>query len=427
MGARLLKAAKTKQQLEEEEEEVTPEQIIHDLRVKLYYILEEPQSSQPAQVLSMLILGTIIFSIACFILETMPRLRQVPNIEEFWRNVEVICTIIFTVEYFVRMIVCDIGGGTVWQFVKNPSNLLDALAIMPFYLQAVMDIVSEGGGASSTDALRVLRAVRLIRLFRIFKLGKYSAGIQLMAAAVQNSFKALWVLGFFFVVGIVIFSSVLYYAERMSCPVFKNLTEEQLARYRVECRDSSTGWDKTLDKLCCDEHDSPLDFPSIVEGFWWAIVTMTTVGYGEISPKTPQGKIVGIVTMLAGILIVAMPVAVVGKEFMDVYNEFVEKTSRQNEEKANVMFEKRCNAIGSEKLEPPETPMTGLGSRLRELQVEDPTTLEAVEELSNLLDENEKMNETMHRLKVAEIHRQQEIHSRFSMVLRFFDHKAMGI
>merc|ERR1719387_192879 len=277
-----------------------------------------------------------------------------------------------------------------------------------------MDIASPGGQADNTAGLRVLRAVRLIRLFRIFKLGRYSSGMQLMAEAVRNSFQALWVLCFFLAIGVVLFSSGLYYTERLSCPTSKNLTEEQIAVYQQECRESTDGWDKSLGNLCCDEHDSPLDFPSIVEAFWWAIVTMTTVGFGEIAPKTPQGKILGVVTMLSGILLIVLPVAIVGRKFQEVYDDYIAKTAGQNDEKTTEILKKRWNTIKMDELQIPQTPLTGISSSLPRLRIEDPFLMHAVEELSELFDEAEKMNETIHRLKVAEVYRQKEVHSRFS-------------
>merc|ERR1719191_500582 len=303
------------------------------------------------------------------------------------------------------MSVCSVGDLTVWQFIKTPSNIFDILAIMPFYLQAIMDLASGGGGADNTAGLRVLRAVRLIRLFRIFKLGRYSSGMQLMAEAVRNSFQALWVLCFFLAIGVVLFSSALYYTERLSCPTSKDLTPDQLTLYQQECRDSSDGWDKTLGSLCCDEHDSPLDFPSIIEAFWWAIVTMTTCGFGDISPKTTQGKIIGTVTMLSGILLIALPVAIVGRKFQEVYDEFMETNSSQKERRTNGIIAKYYAAASWDEMESPVTPITGLGSRLRQLQGEDASLSQAVGELSDLLDEADKMNDRIHRMKVAEVHR----------------------
>merc|ERR1719171_2632430 len=134
-------------------------------------------------------------------------------------------------------------------------------------------MISNTESAQDTEGLRVLRAIRLIRLFRIFKLGRYSSGMRLMAESVRSSWQALWVLCFFLAIGVVLFSSTLYYAEKISCPNVEDMSQAAKDLYNAECRESGDGWSKS-GELCCDEYGSPAYFPSIVETFWWAIVTM---------------------------------------------------------------------------------------------------------------------------------------------------------
>merc|ERR1711881_696010 len=74
--------------------------------------------------------------------------------------------------------------------------------------------------------------------------------------------------------------------------------------------------------LCCDEFDSPNDFRSIIDAFWWSFVTMTTVGFGDVYPRTWLGKVVGTFSMLSGILIIALPVAIVGRKFQEIYESY---------------------------------------------------------------------------------------------------------
>merc|ERR1719162_2221482 len=151
-----------------------------------------------------------------------------------------------------------------------------------------------------------------------------------MAEALKNSSQALGVLSFFLCIGILLFSSAVFYVERMACPDVDdlkalphtdypkgNLTDWD--RYVGECRSSHDGFSRHV--LCCDEHGSPLDFPSIVETFWWCAVTMTTVGFGEVYPRTELGRVVATATMLSGILLIALPVAIIGRKFQEVYEE----------------------------------------------------------------------------------------------------------
>merc|ERR1719253_958812 len=122
-----------------------------------------------------------------------------------------------------------------WQFVKNSMNIVDLMAILPFYLWVAMRSLS------LAKALGVLRTVRLIRLFRIFKLGKYSMGLQMMAEALRNSSQALWVLGFFLCIGILLFSSAVYYVEKMDCPEYDDL---KVALHLYEPFGNLTEWDR---------------------------------------------------------------------------------------------------------------------------------------------------------------------------------------
>merc|ERR550514_1476909 len=107
--------------------------------------------------------------------------------------------------------------------------------------------------------------------------------------------QALSVLAFFLCIGVVLFSSLMYYAERLMWPNY--------------------------DIICCTEHGAAEDFPDIIETFWWSIVTMTTVGFGDQYPRTTQGRIVGVCCMLCGIILISLPVAIVGSKFQEAYED----------------------------------------------------------------------------------------------------------
>jgi hypothetical protein len=289
-------------------------------RIEIYLLFEEPRSSMGAQVLSVVMLGMILTSIVCFMIETMPELKDVPK--NVWLTIEICCTAIFTIEYVTRLVVCDVSGMTRMEFIKSTMNVVDLLAILPFYIWLAMR------SFSVAKALGVLRTVRLVRLFRIFKLGRYSLGLQLMAEALKNSSQALWVLSFFLAIGILLFSSAVYYVEKMACPdsddlkaiKIANSTQSEWDLYVAHCRVSNDG-KHPEHGLCCDDHGSPLDFPSIIEAFWWSTVTMTTVGFGDVYPRTEPGRFVACGTMLSGILLIALPVAIIGRKFQEVYEE----------------------------------------------------------------------------------------------------------
>merc|ERR1719265_582713 len=180
--------------------------------------------------------------------------------------------------------------------------------------------------------LRVLRSVRLIRLFRIFKLGKYSSGMKLMLDALKNSVQPLSILMFFLCIGVVLFSSLLFYAEKVSCPrEGEPLLVNRTAEYLDTCAKSSGGWFKVGNErlLCCNDMHASMDFDSITETAWWSIVTMTTVGYGDKTPRTDVGRFVGGLSMLCGILLISLPVAIVGSKFQEAYEEMENDKARK--------------------------------------------------------------------------------------------------
>lgn len=286
-------------------------------RQHLYLFLEEPESSTGARVISHMILYTIVISIASFVLETLPDLKDF----RLWKIIEPVTTIIFTLEYIGRLLVCDAFPleselhRTKCEFIRSPMNILDLLAILPFYLEVAAQELMK-----SVRPLRVLRAVRLIRCFRIFKLSKYSLGMTIMVESLHNSIQPLSILTFFLFIGVVLTSSLMYFAERTGCPDVQHmLNTGTFQKYHDECKISDTGRD-SHGHLCCNKHGSALDFESIYRTFWWSMVTMTTVGYGDKVPRTLLGRLVGAFAMVSGIILISLPVAVVASNFQQTYD-----------------------------------------------------------------------------------------------------------
>jgi len=294
------------------------------LRMNVYLLFEVPESSTAAARFSTAFFVAILLSILGFMLELEPGL-QFGVLPEFWSGCEIFFTMLFTMEYILRLSICDVLGETTKMgFICNRGNICDLLAISPWYFEKVFK-----GNASKS--LRVLRAVRLTRLLRIFRKGKNVAGMRVMMDALSSSSQALSVLAFLCLVSAILYSSALYFFEKTSCPP---IAPEDFPAYEAACAASSDGWLHGKDgalQLCCDSRGSALDFQSIPIAFWWCAVTMTTVGFGDIYPRTLLGRVVAWVTMLSGILVIALPVAIVGSRFQEVYNE-MELTKRRKEE-----------------------------------------------------------------------------------------------
>ena len=195
--------------------------------------------------------------------------------------IEYVCVIIFTIDYVVRISSCP----KVKAFLLNIMNAIDLAAILPFWI-FLLPLGMDGG------SFAFVRVIRLIRVFRVFKLGRYSVGLQMFAGAMSSSLQPLGILVFVMSINMIIVSSIVHLFE-------------------VAYVDD----DKPYPDYC---------FCTITNTFWWAVVTMTTVGYGDCYPITSGGKTVAVITMLSGVLILALPITVIGSNFAKMVDMFEE-------------------------------------------------------------------------------------------------------
>lgn len=385
------------------------------LRVSLYLLFEEPSSSRAAKLLAIAIFTCIIVSIGIFVLETMPELNSVPD--DVWFGSETFFTVVFTLEYILRLSVCDIAGGTVSRFILTPMNLVDIAAVMPFFVS----LAAEG----ATEAIGFIRIVRLVRLFRVFKLARYSSGLKLMMLAMSNSVQALGVLIFFLGIGCVMSSSIIYYVEKFGCPDRNDLRRQphkfihgqtMLDWYDFECIEKNAGM--TDEGLCCNELGNPLDFPSILSTFWWAIVTMTTVGFGDSAPKTSLGKVFGTVTMLTGILLLALPIALVGAKFQEAYEAHLDRKRK------SVIYEKE----EQQTLEQGMLGLQNMSTRMRLMKFSDKSLTHLALELAKELQEAGSVQADIQLFEKVEREMQHKALDSFNSLverLQYFSDKSM--
>jgi len=180
-------------------------------------------------------------------------------------------------------------------YITRPMNMIDAVAIVPFYIELAL-----GSGAGG---LAVLRVLRLARVFRIFKVGKYNEGINMLAQVMLLSVPAFNLLIFFSSIGVVLFGSLIYFAEG--------------GRWHKPDDEFPDGAYLRPDVLGTGREVTP--FSSIPRCFWWVVVTATTVGYGDLFPTTHTGKLVASITMIAGLLVLALPITIIGANFGNEY------------------------------------------------------------------------------------------------------------
>lgn len=260
----------------------------------IWEFLDDPDSSRPAKLFAITSVLIIVLSLIMFVMETLPEfsekeeivagsLVRKPSKHAVWmQKVNMAVIVWFTAEYVARVIVCP----NKLQFFMDVLNTIDLLSILPFYISIALP--------SGNSSVSVLRVVRVIRVLRVFKLSRHSRGLQILGNTLKASVNELVMLAFFLFVVILIFGSCVYYAEA-----------------------SHKG----------------TKFTSIPASFWWAIVTMTTVGYGDMAPQTFWGQIVGGLAVVCGVLTIALPVPVVVSNFEHFYTK--ERNRKRMEEKRN--------------------------------------------------------------------------------------------
>lgn len=216
----------------------------------------------------------ILINVVAAVFETVASLAA--DYRWIFHTIETASLAIFTIEYIVRLWVSvehpRARGKPAWQarlaYAVTPAALVDLVAILPFFIEEF------------TDAH--LRVIILIRLLRLFKLARYSTGFQSLFEAIRRERQAL-IASFLILISVVLVSaSLAYMAEREA---------------------------------------QPEAFGSIPQAIWWAMETLTTVGYGDVIPKTVLGRIVGGLTMISGILMIALPVAIIGSSFAEVVRQ----------------------------------------------------------------------------------------------------------
>lgn len=238
-------------------------------KIKTYEVLELIAVREGKyRIFSYLIMTLIMLNVLAVIFETVDTWHA--KYQSVFDNFELFSVVVFTLEYCLHVWSCNVSGKyrhRLWgriRFMLTPLAIVDLIAILPFYLPIFL------------PDLRFIRALRLFRLFRLFKMTKYSQSMRMLLRVVKNKKEDLLVT--VFVVGIVLImgSSIIYYVEN-----------------RVQ----------------------PDKFPHIPAALWWGVVTLTTVGYGDVYPITPLGKFLGAIVALFGIGIFALPAGIIASGF----------------------------------------------------------------------------------------------------------------
>ncbi|KAI9341075.1 hypothetical protein BD770DRAFT_447831 [Pilaira anomala] len=269
----------------------------HNLKRKLYLLLEDPSSSNSAFWVNVVVSVLIVVSAIMTTVETIPAFRSSES-DQVWFHMEVMMVALFSVEYGLRVFAHSDSFSMLGKFFKSPLTIIDFISIVPFYIEII-------ARRDTTLEFRYL-ILRLFRLFRLFKTYKYTNSIvmtiEVMVIAFRRSRDALYALFFFLITCVVLFSTLLYFAERGI-------------------------WDENL-LTFVDPNGNPSSFDSIPATFWFVIVTITTTGYGDIVPATFIGKLITFPAMVFGVLLIALPSIILGRHFTIVWESMRRRRRR---------------------------------------------------------------------------------------------------
>lgn len=224
--------------------------------------------TRAGRVFDWVIMTLIVYSIMTLTVETLPGLS--PRAERLLWISEVIVTVVFTLEYALRLYVAHPKRDYVLSF----GGIIDLLAILPFY-------ITVGLGMAGVD-LRAVRAFRLLRLLRLFKLARYSRALGRLLRAFQIAREEMILYLFVTVILLYVAAVGIYYFE-----------------YPAQ----------------------PEAFSSIGHSLWWAVVTLTTVGYGDVYPVTLGGRIFTFFILMIGLGVVAIPAGIIASAMSQVRRE----------------------------------------------------------------------------------------------------------
>ncbi len=239
------------------------------LKRKIYEIIEpDAHDYKISNAFDMFIMALIVLNVIVIILDTV---QSIPEIYHYiFRMFNIFSVIVFTIEYILRIWTATenpkykepVRGRL--RFMESPLAIIDLVAILPFYLPFV-----------TTIDLRFLRALRLLR---ILKLTRYSKSFSIMMRVLRLRRGEIFVTAIIVIILLVISSSLMYFVEN---------------------------------------DDQPDVFKSIPHAMWWSIATLSTVGYGDVSPVSPMGKVLGGIVAVLGVALFALPAGIIGSGFLE--------------------------------------------------------------------------------------------------------------
>ncbi|KAF9442299.1 voltage-gated potassium channel [Macrolepiota fuliginosa MF-IS2] len=278
------------------EEDALLESIHPKWKRSFFALLERPTSSHAAFLVYAVITGLIVTSALITVLETVSVFHSISN--RVWFGIETSLVVLFTVEYISRCVAWSYTWTSLIKWIFSFYGIIDLLSVMPYYIELMLQ--------QDTSILFRFSILRMFRLLRVFRPFRYNhtilLTIEVMYLSVRRSQHALLAIGFFVIMILTVFSTLLYFAERGT-------------------------WDETLETFINSDGD-PSQFTSIPAAAWFVLVTITTVGYGEITPRSFLGRLITLPILVCGLLLITLPSFVLGREFSLVWERMTTNKNR---------------------------------------------------------------------------------------------------
>eukprot|EP00756_Hemistasia_phaeocysticola_P053735 Hpha_TRINITY_DN29691_c0_g1::TRINITY_DN29691_c0_g1_i1::g.165133::m.165133/K04886/KCNB2; potassium voltage-gated channel Shab-related subfamily B member 2 len=281
---------------------------------RTYLFMEDPDSSTGAAWFARFTLFVILASTVTLLVESLPKFHsEVRKGQGPWLGLEIGFVSYFTLELILRAWSTE----NCCEFLKAPLNIVDIVAVLPFYIDLVASIA--GVSSANASAVRILRVVRVVRVFRLLKVVRYAEGIKLIAVVMGQSWDALLLVLFIVMICLMFASAFMFYLEGATISTFDEV---------------NSNWNRTVVDALPPGHprlDEYSPFQSIPHCFWWCIATFTLVGYGDEIPRSAVGKVIAGLSMVVGTFTLAIPASVFGSNFLAEYERHREDRNAKRE------------------------------------------------------------------------------------------------